>query len=63
MPKLSQLASILNGEIPVVLIYIEKDIPKSFEVAKPEEASAMLAAIEVMLAGSNAQKAVLNGKK
>ncbi len=48
MPKLSQLASILNGEIPVVLIYIEKDQPKRYELAKPEEAAAMLAVIEVM---------------
>ena len=47
MPKLSQLTSILNGEIPVVLIFIEKDIPKSFEIAKPDEAVAMLATIEV----------------
>ncbi len=48
MPKLSQLASILNGEIPVVLIYLENDRPKCFEVAKPEEAAAMLAVVEVI---------------
>jgi hypothetical protein len=48
MPKLSQLASILNGEIPVVLIYVENDRPKCFEVAKPEEAAAMLAVVEVI---------------
>ncbi len=48
MPKLSQLSSILNGEIPVVLIYVEEDHPKRFEVAKPEEAAAMLAVIEVI---------------
>ena len=48
MPKLSQLASILNGEIPVVLVYVENDRPKRFEVAKPEEAAAMLAVIEVL---------------
>lgn len=48
MPKLSQLASILNGDIPVVLIYLENDRPKRFEVAKPEEAAAMLAVVEVI---------------
>ena len=48
MPKLSQLASIINGEIPVVLVYIENDRPKRFEVAKPEEAAAMLAVVEVI---------------
>jgi len=48
MPKLSQLSSIINGEIPVVLIYIENNQPKRFEVAKPEEAAAMLAVVEVI---------------
>jgi hypothetical protein len=48
MPKLSQLSSILNGEIPVVLIYIEDNQPKRFEVAKPEEAAAVLAVVEVI---------------
>jgi hypothetical protein len=48
MPKLSQLASILNGEIPVVLIYVENDRPKRYEVAKPDDAAAMLAVIEVI---------------
>jgi hypothetical protein len=46
MPKLSQLSSIVNGEIPVVLIFVENDQPKRFEVAKPEEAAAMLAVVE-----------------
>lgn len=48
LPKLSQLSSIINGEIPVVLIYIENNQPKRFEVAKPEEAAAMLAVVEVI---------------
>jgi len=48
MPKLSQLSSIINGEIPVVLIYIENNQPKRFEVAKPEEAAAMLAVVEII---------------
>jgi hypothetical protein len=48
MPKLSQLSSIVNGEIPVVLIFVENDQPKRFEVAKPEEAVAMLAVVEVI---------------
>jgi hypothetical protein len=48
MPKLSQLSSIINGEIPVVLIYVENNQPKRFEVAKPEEAAAMLAVVEVI---------------
>jgi hypothetical protein len=48
MPQLSQLASILNGEIPVVLIYVENDRPKRYEVARPEDAAAMLAVIEVI---------------
>jgi len=48
MPKLSQLSSILNGEIPVVLIYIENNQPKRFEVARPEQAAAMLAVVEVI---------------
>jgi len=48
MPKISQLASILNGEIPVVLIYLEHDTPKRFEFAEPDEATAMLAVIEAI---------------
>ena len=48
MPKLSQLVSILNGEIPVVLIYIKEDVPINFEVAEPAEASVLLATIETM---------------
>ncbi len=48
MPKLSQLASILNGEIPIVLIFVKDKRPERCEVAKPEEAAAMLAAIEVI---------------
>ncbi len=48
MPKLSKLASILNGEIPVVVVYVEDKLPKRYEVAKPEEASALLATIEVL---------------
>jgi hypothetical protein len=52
MPKLSQLASILNGEIPVVLVYVENDHPKRYKLAKPEEASAILSIIEML----NAEK-------
>ena len=63
MTKLSQLASILNGQIPVVLIYLEKDMPKSFELAKPEEASALLATIEVMLESKKSRMDGQNGKK
>ena len=48
MPKLSQLASILNGEIPVILIYLKENVPINFEVAEPEKAAAMLATIEVI---------------
>ena len=48
MPKLSQLASILNGEIPIVLIFVKDKKPERYEVAKPEEAAAMLAAIEII---------------
>ena len=46
--KLSSLASVLNGEIPVVLIYVKDEQPERYELAKPDEAAAMLAVIEVM---------------
>ena len=63
MTKLSQLTSILNGQIPVVLIYLEKDMPKNFEIARPEEASALLATIEVMLESKKNRGSEQNGKK
>lgn len=46
--KLSALASVLNGEIPVVLIYVKDEQPERYELAKPDEAAAMLAVIEVL---------------
>ena len=45
-PPVSQLTSILKGEIPVVLIYLENNVPRQFEFATPEIASSLLAAIE-----------------
>lgn len=42
----SQLTSILKGEIPVVLVYLENNVPKQFEFASPETASSMLAVID-----------------
>ena len=59
-PPVSQLTSILKGEIPVVLIYLENNVPRQFEFVSPETASSLLAAIEL----SRLQKGEgENGKK
>jgi hypothetical protein len=46
--KLSQLASIRNGEIPVVLVYFAGDAPQDYKLASPEEAASFLAMVEYM---------------
>lgn len=56
----SQLSSILKGEIPVVLIYLENNVPRQFEFASPETASSMLAAIE---ASNQLKEGKEHGKK
>ncbi|MBS4060962.1 MAG: hypothetical protein KG029_11235 [Bacteroidetes bacterium] len=44
--KLSQMASIRNGEIPVVVVYVRDNLPSEYQLVAPEEAVVTLAAIE-----------------
>jgi hypothetical protein len=44
--KLSQMASIRNGEIPVVVVYVRDNLPSEYQLVAPEEAVITLAAIE-----------------
>jgi hypothetical protein len=45
--KLSTMASIINGEIPVVVIYVKpNNIPSEYKILSPDEAILTLAAIE-----------------
>jgi hypothetical protein len=54
--KLSQLASIRNGEIPVVLVYFADDAPKDYRLASPEEAASFLAMVEYIRDVTQSQK-------
>lgn len=45
--KLSKIASIVNGEIPVVVIYVKaNNTPSEYKILSPDEAILTLAAIE-----------------
>lgn len=44
--KLSQMTSIRNGEIPVVVVYVRDNVPSEYQLVAPEEAIVTLAAIE-----------------
>ena len=44
--KLSQMASIRNGEIPVVVVYIREHAPRDYKLVSPDEAILLLATIE-----------------
>jgi hypothetical protein len=44
--KLSQMTSIRNGEIPVVVVYVRDNLPSEYQLVAPEEAVLTLAAIE-----------------
>lgn len=45
--KLSKMASIINGEIPVVIIYVKpNNTPSEYKILSPDEAILTLAAIE-----------------
>jgi len=45
--KLSKMASIVNGEIPVVVIYVRaNNTPSEYKILSPDEAILTLAAIE-----------------
>jgi hypothetical protein len=45
--KLSTMASIINGEIPVVVIYVKpNNTPSEYKMLSPDEAILTLAAIE-----------------
>lgn len=54
--KLSQLASIRNGEMPVVLVYFADDAPKDYKLASPEEAASFLAMVEYIRDFTQSQK-------
>jgi hypothetical protein len=47
-PKMSQMASIRNGEIPVILVYVKDQVPQNYKMVPPEEAERVLALIEFM---------------
>lgn len=44
--KLSQMASIRNGEIPVVIVYVRDNTPSEYKLVAPDEAIVTMAAIE-----------------
>lgn len=46
--KLSQMASVRNGEIPVILVYVRDQVPQNYKLVTPEEAAEVLTVIEFM---------------
>ncbi|MDX9991590.1 MAG: hypothetical protein RBS68_06015 [Anaerolineales bacterium] len=47
-PKMSQLASIRNGEIPVVIVYLNDNVPLNYKMVAPQEAIELLAFVEYL---------------
>ena len=46
--QLSRLASVRNGEIPVILVYVKDKMPQNYKLVPPEEAQDLLATIEYL---------------
>jgi hypothetical protein len=51
--KLSQMASVRNGEIPVILVFVRDQVPQNYKLVPPEEAIPVLSLIEFMRDHSN----------
>jgi hypothetical protein len=47
-PKLSQMSSVRNGEIPVILVFVRDQMPQNYKMVTPKEAEEILSLIEFM---------------
>ena len=61
-PKLSQMSSVRNGEIPVILVFVRDQMPQNYKMVTPKEAEEILSLIEFMqdylraVSGAQAEK-------
>jgi hypothetical protein len=47
-PKVSQMSSVRNGEIPVILVFVRDQMPQNYKMVTPKEAEEILSLIEFM---------------